>query len=75
MSLEEVAVNVGCNRSQVSRWEQEKLNPSEDRIVKLVDLFGRWDFVVLGEEQDGSRVREMIARFEQGIAAREGAGQ
>lgn len=48
MSLEEVAeaLGDGCNKSSVSRWEQGVLNPSKDRVHKLVDLYGTNDFVV-----------------------------
>lgn len=50
-SMEEVAVYLKCNRSSVSRWEQGLLNPSEERIMKMVVLFGSGDFIVKGNEE------------------------
>jgi transcriptional regulator with XRE-family HTH domain len=48
LTLGDVAAKLsGCNQSSVSRWEQEKLTPSVERIFLLVDLFGTNDFVRL----------------------------
>lgn len=44
-SMEEVAEALGCNKSSVSRWEQSKLQPSEQRIKKMAEMFGTVDFV------------------------------
>lgn len=47
--MSEVAVQLQCNKSQVSRWEQGKLVPSEERILKMITLYGCGDFVVKRE--------------------------
>lgn len=48
MSVGEVAERIpGCNKSSVSRWEQDKLVPSQERIFVLVDVYGTFDFVRL----------------------------
>lgn len=47
MTVGEVASALdSCNKSSVSRWEQGILMPSEDRILKMVKLFGTADFVI-----------------------------
>jgi len=46
MSLDQVAKELGCNKSQVSRWERNSLVPSDERIQKLVKLFKTKGFVV-----------------------------
>lgn len=46
MSLQEVANVLGCNKSQVSRWEQGTQMPSEERIYKMVKMFGTGIFVI-----------------------------
>jgi transcriptional regulator with XRE-family HTH domain len=45
-SLQDIAVELCCNKSQVSRWEQDKLIPTEKTILKLIELLGTSDFVV-----------------------------
>ena len=45
-SMEWVAEQLGCNKSSVSRWEQEVLVPSEVRIFKLAELLGSMAFVI-----------------------------
>lgn len=45
-SLDEVAAACGCNRSSVSRWEQGKLTPSEERIAAMIKFLGTDVFVV-----------------------------
>jgi len=49
LSMEEVVQQLGegVNKSSVSRWEQGVLNPSPERLWKLVDLFGTQDFIRL----------------------------
>jgi transcriptional regulator with XRE-family HTH domain len=37
----------GVNKSSLCRWEMGKLQPSPERLWKLVDLFGTNDFVRL----------------------------
>lgn len=44
-SMDDVAKALGCNKSSVSRWEQERLVPSEERINKLAEMYGTWAFV------------------------------
>ena len=53
LSLEQVAAAMGgkCHKSQVSRWEQNKLNPSDKRVKKLVKLLGTSDFVTKGNRK------------------------
>lgn len=50
LSLQDVviALDDGCNKSSVSRWEQDKMNPSDARVKKLVKLYCTDDFVVKG---------------------------
>lgn len=52
MRLEDVVIALGdgCNRSSVSRWERGKLNPSEERVLKMIDIFKRGDFVLGGKQ-------------------------
>jgi transcriptional regulator with XRE-family HTH domain len=49
LSMEDVVqqLGVGVNKSSVSRWEQGVLNPSPERLWKLVDIFGTQDFIRL----------------------------
>lgn len=51
MSMEDVAkalsgCNVTVNKSSVSRWEQGRLAPSEERIFKMAEMFGTMAFVI-----------------------------
>jgi hypothetical protein len=52
MSMEDVAEALsGCNgnkvnKSSVSRWEQESLVPSEERIFKMAEMFKTMAFVI-----------------------------
>ena len=43
------AMNDGCNRSSVSRWEQGVLTPSIVRMEKLAELYGTRAFIVVKE--------------------------
>jgi DNA-binding transcriptional regulator YiaG len=45
LSMEEVAANLGCNKSNLSRWERGVVQPSERAILELVVLFKQCDFV------------------------------
>jgi transcriptional regulator with XRE-family HTH domain len=49
LRAEDVAQSLGdgVNKSSVSRWEQDVLQPSPARLWKLVDLFGTQDFIRL----------------------------
>jgi predicted transcriptional regulator len=48
MSVGDVAKKLnGCNQSSVSRWEQGKLIPSQERIFALVEMYGTFNFVRL----------------------------
>lgn len=53
MSMEEVARALGCNKSQVSRWETSVLCPSPERIEKLAELFGTRGFIVKNQRVEG----------------------
>jgi transcriptional regulator with XRE-family HTH domain len=53
MSLEDVARALSCNKSQVSRWEQQKLTPSPKRIELLAELFRTRNFIVKNERVEG----------------------
>jgi transcriptional regulator with XRE-family HTH domain len=46
---EDVATRLGdgANKSTVSRWEQGQLQPSQERLFALVELFGTHSFVRL----------------------------
>ena len=68
LSLGDVAAKLdGCNASSVSRWEQGKLNPSVERIFKLVDLFGTNDFVRLnGKAVLTSEEIEVVRKLREG---------
>lgn len=46
LSLEDVAVALKCNKAQVSRWERGLLAPPDYRILRLVELLCRGDFVI-----------------------------
>lgn len=47
LSMDDVAGMLGgCNRSSVSRWEQGTLVPSEERILKLAEIFQTMGFVL-----------------------------
>lgn len=45
LSATEVARRIGCNKSSISLWEQEKLTPSEERLLKLVEMYGTAEFL------------------------------
>ena len=45
MSIDEVARKVGCNKGNVSRWEQSKSIPTYCFIIQLILLYKRFDFV------------------------------
>jgi transcriptional regulator with XRE-family HTH domain len=47
LSMDEVVARIGGNKSNVSRWEQSMVQPSEEYITKLVRLYRRGDFVRL----------------------------
>jgi transcriptional regulator with XRE-family HTH domain len=49
LGMEDIAriLGDGINKSSVSRWEQGKLQPSPERLWKLVDILGTQVFVRL----------------------------
>lgn len=55
MSLESIALQLGCDRSQVSRWEQGQLTPSEGRILRLTQILGTQSFVRENPQFKGER--------------------
>ena len=44
-SMEDVALELGCNKANLSRWERGLYNPPEHAILQLVVLLKRGDFV------------------------------
>ena len=50
MAMSELAAELECNKAQISRWEQGKLNPSGSRIRKMIQIFGRSDFLIPGQD-------------------------
>lgn len=50
-AMSDVAAALGCNKGSVSRWEAGKLNPSDARIRKMVEMFGCSYFVVGGNKE------------------------
>ena len=55
MAMEGIAAALECNKSQVSRWEQGVLVPSEERIWKLVELLGSSGFIIGNPEYRGGK--------------------
>lgn len=48
LSMEKLAAYFpGCNKSTISRWEQEEMIPSYERMWKLVEIFGTTEFIRL----------------------------
>ena len=45
LSLDQVASKLGCNKGNISRWERGKIVPTSVFILKMVLLYGRFDFV------------------------------
>ena len=45
LSSTEVARRLGCNKGSVCKWEQEYLIPSEERLLKLVEMYGTAEFL------------------------------
>jgi transcriptional regulator with XRE-family HTH domain len=61
LSMEDVAAALGgCNKSSVSRWEQERLVPSEERIFKMVKLFKTDAFVIGNTAVKKSMIRDAV---------------
>ena len=50
MQQKEVAIAVGITRPTVSEWENQKKNPSGERLERLVEIFGVPKSVILGYE-------------------------
>lgn len=55
----------GCNKSTISRWEQGIWNPSEERLWKLVEIFGTTEFIRLNGKVvvTGEEVEELSKMF------------
>lgn len=49
LAMSEVAEALGCNKSQISRWERGEQVPSDERILKMITLYESKDFVVGGK--------------------------
>lgn len=56
MPMSALAAALGCNKSQVSRWETGELVPSEARIQKMTELLETWSFVI-GNPTHGKDMR------------------
>lgn len=71
VSLKVLADRLGCNQGSVSKWEQGKLVPSEERIWKMVEMFGTNSFVKVNPEygkkrkyeHGGEVVRDRFGKF------------
>jgi transcriptional regulator with XRE-family HTH domain len=46
MSMEEVAAELNCNKSTISRWERNKQAPRPEDILKMMTLY-RADFRII----------------------------
>jgi transcriptional regulator with XRE-family HTH domain len=55
MSMDRMAKKLGCNRAQVSRWEQGVLTPSEGRILIMTQILGTQSFVRENPQFKGER--------------------
>lgn len=45
LSGAEVARRLGCNKGSVCKWEMNHLIPSEERLFRLIEMFGTADFL------------------------------
>lgn len=45
ISMKRLAEMLGCSKGHPSKWEQETLVPSEERIFKMAEILGTWAFV------------------------------
>lgn len=44
-SIDEVVKDIGCNKGTLSRWERGISRPREECILRLIMVYGRFDFV------------------------------
>ena len=51
MQQKELALAVGVTRPTISEWENNKKNPTSDRLEKLEEIFGLPKSVILGYEE------------------------
>lgn len=51
MSQKELAFAVGVTRPTVSEWEHQKKSPSDERLMRLAEIFNVSTGVVLGYEE------------------------
>ena len=58
LSIIDVAVALGCNKSSVSRWEMGRLVPSQERIEKLAEIYGTRQFI-RGNPNYGQDLRQL----------------
>lgn len=58
--MESLALKLECSKSQVCKWEFEKIVPSEERIWKMVQILGTGDFVVKNEKAISDRSAEKL---------------
>ena len=45
LSMEDCGKVLGCNKSNLSRWERSLVNPPERAILRLAVLLKRTDFI------------------------------
>ena len=64
LSMEDLVQRLGegMNKSTVSRWEQGILQPSQERLFALVELFGTNDFVRLNDKATITEAEELVLR-------------
>jgi len=51
MQQKELAISVGITRPTVSEWENNKKNPTGERLERLSEIFGVSKSVILGYEE------------------------
>lgn len=55
LSLDEVSELLSLNKGTISKYEQGRIQPSEERICRLAELFGTDDFVTVNPMHKGLR--------------------
>jgi transcriptional regulator with XRE-family HTH domain len=62
VSMEELAGKLECNKAQISRWEQGQFIPSQERIFKMIELFGTSNFVRLNDKAEITAHERSVVR-------------
>ena len=71
MQQKELAIAVGVTRPTISEWENNKKNPSGERLEKLEEIFGFPKSVILGYEEVPSPIPVIFVDSGQENASRE----